>query len=267
MAEETTTTTTTPWHQGLDPETLGHVQNRGWDKLDAPAAAAEAIKAFRGAEKMIGVPSSEILRIPKDAADQAGWGQVYSRLGRPPEPKGYDLSGVKRADGTEIDAATADAFRIAAFENGLSKEAASRLFSAMVKQQDSTATSASVEAQAALALEKDTLAKNWGANHAANMFVAQRAAAALGITPEQVTALEKVAGYSKVMEMFRQIGTKIGEDKFVTGGPDKGPMTREMAMARKTEVMADAAWRDRYLAGGAPERREMDALTKIIVGA
>lgn len=258
---------TPPWHQGLDAETLGHIQNRGWDKLPANEAAAASIKAFREAEKMIGAPPSEILRIPKDPADQAGWNQFYSKLGRPTDVKGYDFAGVKRADGSDLDPATADAFRAAAFENGLSKDAANRLLSAIVKHQDSMATAAGVEEQARIAQEKDALAKNWGANASVNMFIAQRAAAALGVTPEQVAALEKVVGYPKVMEMFRQIGTTIGEDKFVTGGQDKGPMTREMAIARKNDLMADVAWRDRYLAGGAPEKREMEAITKIIVGA
>jgi len=36
----------------------------------------------------------------------------------------------------------------------------------------------------------------------------QRAAAALGVPPETVSALESVIGYDKVMEMFRMIGTK-----------------------------------------------------------
>jgi len=256
------------WHAGLEPEILGHIQNRGWDKLEAPAATKEAIKAFREAEKMIGAPPNEILRLPKDPADQAGWNQVYSRLGRPQDAKGYDFSNIKRAGDQPLDQATVDALSAAAFESGLSKDAASRVVSALVKHQDSSAQAAGVEAQAALAIEKDTLTKNWGTNYNANMVVAQRAAAALGVTPDAVAALEKVAGYSKVMDMFRQIGARIGEDKFVSSNNIAGGvMTRDQAIATKNERMADKAWTDRYLAGGASEKREMEALTRIIVGA
>ena len=98
-------------------------------------------------------------------------------------------------------------------------------------------------------------------------FVAKQAAAKLGVTPEQVAALEQTVGYAKVMEMFRDIGTKIGEAKFVSStGPTGGIMTREQAVAKRAELMGDTNWAKRYLDGGAPEAREMNALLVLIAG-
>ena len=64
------------------------------------------------------------------------------------------------------------------------------------------------------------------------------------------------------------VGTKIGEDKFVAAanGPNGGIMTQQQAVARKAELMADTFWRDRYLAGGSAEVREMTNLVTIIAG-
>ncbi len=44
-------------------------------------------------------------------------------------------------------------------------------------------------------------------------------------------------------------------------------MTKDQAVARKADLMKDTAWTQRYLAGGVPEGREMEALTRLIVSA
>jgi hypothetical protein len=102
------------------------------------------------------------------------------------------------------------------------------------------------------------------------MFVAKRAATALGVTPEAVAALEGVVGYKAVMELFRNVGSKIGEDKFVqsiTPGGAPGVMTKEQAVERKAALMADQVWTKAYLAGDAAKAAEMLALNTMIVGS
>src|SRR5881394_756652 len=84
--EETTTTATTttpdkPWFDGFD------------------------------AEKLVGVPADQVLRVPKDAADEKGWNAVWSRLGKPTDAKGYDFSDIKFADGTAPDATFVETMR------------------------------------------------------------------------------------------------------------------------------------------------------------
>jgi hypothetical protein len=96
-----------------------------------------------------------------------------------------------------------------------------------------------------------------------------RAAGALGVTPEEDAALEKVVGYAATMEMFRNIGTKIGEDKFVLNLHQRrrlGAMTREQAVDRKAALMNDQVWVKAYLAGDAEKAAEMTALNTMIVG-
>jgi hypothetical protein len=262
---------TKPWFQtvpGIDETTIGHLTNQGWDKKSAGEAAVAAVKAWKEAEKFVGAPATQLLRVPKDAGDEAGWNTVWSRLGKPADAKEYNFADIKFSDGTPLEENFATMMRDTAFRLHLPKDAAAEVTRAFAKYLDAAETSENTEKQAKLVEQKAALKKNWGPNEAANMFVAQRAAAALNIAPETVSALEGVVGYDKIMEMFRQIGSKIGEDKFITStqGGGGGAMTLEQAVARRAELMADQAWTKSYLAGDAAKKREMMALNIIITG-
>ncbi len=260
----------TAWHTGIanaDPELIGHITNKGWHEKPVAEAAYEAAKAHRDAEKLIGVPANQLVRLPTDAADEAGWSNVWARLGAPKDAKDYDFTPVKNAKGDPIDAKLADVVRAAAAKYHLPKDAAAGLAQEFIKFNDTNSAAATVEEQAKLADEYKALDTNWGANKDANMFVAKKAAQALGVSPETVQALEKQIGYAKVMEMFRAIGSKIGEDKFVTSDrPAGGVMTREQAQAKLSELKHDTAWANRFLAGDVAAKREMEALTILISG-
>jgi hypothetical protein len=261
-----------PWHQGLiEPEVLGHAQNKGWDVSDPGKFAAAAAKAHMGAERLIGAPADQVLRLPKDANDKAGWNGVWTRLGRPPEAAGYDFAEVKHADGTAISPELDAAIRNSAFDAGLSKDGASAVAKSVVKQMDDARKTAESQAQAKIAEEKQALDKNWGANRDANLFLAKQAAQKLSIDPEAIAALEKMdkVGYAKVMEMFRDLGVKMGEARFITGGNNPNNpsiMSVDQAKARKSELLADSVFQKKYLAGDSEARREMTSINTIIAG-
>jgi hypothetical protein len=255
-----------PWYDGVagvDPAIVGHWTNKGWHTKTAPEVALEATKAWKAAEGFVGVPADQILRMPKDAADEAGWNTVYNKLGRPTDAAGYDLSAVKRADGTALDADTEAFIRERAFKLNLPKDKAAELASEIVKREDSTRAAAEVEKQAKLVEQKTALDKNWGPNKEANLFIAKRAAQALGVDPATVAALENQVGYDKVMNMFLSIGQKIGEDNFVSNTNNSGApgvMTRDQAVAKIADLKGDEVWRKAYLNGDAVKKREMEAL-------
>lgn len=259
-----------PWYDGqVDSETLGHWQNRGWQNKTAAEIAIEATKAHREAEKFIGVPPSELLRLPKDAADP-NWTGVWNRLGKPVDTNGYKLDDVKGADGKPIAEPLAKAIKEAAFASNLPASAAPAIASAVQKALDATAGSAAAEQEAKLAEGRQALATNWGANMEVNKFVAKQGAMKLGLTPEMVEGLEKVTGYATLMEAMRRVGEITGEHKFVASGDpalNGGVMTYEQALAKKESLMNDTAWKASYLEGDATKVREMTALNTIIVEA
>lgn len=254
-----------PWHEGkADADIIGYWQNRGL-KLDDPVAVAlDMTKAAREAQKFVGAPPEQLLRLPKDASDEAGWNTVYQRLGAPADAKDYDFSGVKNAAGLAPDAALLDTIRATAASLRLPKDKAPDLAAAVVKHLDSVQAERTAATAAALATEKAELAKSWGPNADLNKLTAMQGAKRLGVDQDTVALLENQVGYSKVMEMFRKIGAGTSEDTFHDGGGNTNVVTRESAQARLNELTNDQAWGKRLLAGDAAARREFDHLSALI---
>lgn len=268
-ADTTTTTTAKPWYDGVDAETIGHWDNKGWKKDDAKEIALAATKQAREAEKFFGVPADQIIKMPKADAKPEDIRAFHQRLGAPADAKEYDFSTIKGADGNPINATLADALRASAFSQGLTKTAAAAVAAEVQKSLDSARSTDATVAAAKLAEEKTKLAENWKANYDFNHLKAMEGARRAGITPEAVKALEGQIGYAAVMEHFRKIGANTSEDAFIERGATGGgvPHTREGAMSRKAELMADADWAGRYLKGGVAENQEMTRLNTMIDGA
>ena len=249
----------TVWHDGIEAETLGFWQNKGLDVTDPKKLASELTKQYRSAEKFIGVPPDQVVKLPKADAPAEDLRAFYERLGAPKEAKDYDLSAVK-------DTTIADALRATAHETGLSKTAASAVAATVAKALESKQTTQSTLDTAKLAEQKESLVKNWGDKFAFNQLQAMEGARKLGIAPQAVAALEGVIGYDQVMEAMRKIGANTREDTFIERGlGNAGEVTtREGAVSRKAELMADPAWAKRYLDGGQVEAREMTRLLQMI---
>jgi len=266
VTEPVVTPPPTQWWSGLDDVHKGHVQSKGWDKLDPAAAAVAAAQAHREAQQYVGAPASELLRIPKQE-DAAGQVAFWEKLGAQKDKAGYKLDDVKYADGTPLKPALVDSLTAAAAELHMPVEMFTRFATKVVQYQEGEQKAELASRQVAIQAEREKLATNWGAQADVNKFVAGRAVAALNIPPEAVTALENAAGYAATMEMFRDLGVRLGEAKFVTGasGGDN-VMSREQAIARRAELTADRSWGARWINDGpnSPERKELWALDVII---
>jgi hypothetical protein len=210
MAEETPNPT--PWFETFDPDIKGHLQNKGWDKLDPVAAAAAAAKAHHAAERHIGNKTPS----------------------RPDTPDGYDFSKLKLDPGLEAQ------LREVAHKANMSPQQALELTQTFTGFIDAKAEKSTAEMQSMIAADAARLKQNWGANFENNMLAARRAADRLGVTPEAVAALEKTGGYSSVMEMMRQLDVAMGEARVITGsgGPQwqSGLMPADQAAARINEL-------------------------------
>jgi hypothetical protein len=256
-----------PWYEGkADADMIGHWDNKAWNKSDPVTIAIEATKQAREAQKHFGVPADQLLKLPKDTADDAGWAAVYERLGAPKDAKDYDFSAVKHADGNAPDAKLLDTIRATAASLRVSKDKAPDLAKAVVAHLDSVKAEQTAVAAANLATEKAALAQSWGANAEMNKLQAMQGAKRLGLTPEAVSAMESQIGYAATMEAMRKIGALGAEDPFVQGGTSGSgnPATREGAQARLNELVADKAWGARLSAGDAAAKREFESLTQLI---
>lgn len=255
------------WFDGLDADTLGHLQNRGLQSGDAKAAVANLVKAHREAEKHLGAPPNELLRMPKDANDAEGWQRFNDRVGVPKAANEYDFTTVKRADGSAVDASLIEALAPALQAARVSKSAAPDVVKAVISALDKTGGESAAAQAAALETDRAALRIEWGANIDGNLLMAKSAAAAVGATPEAVAALEKTMGYGAAMRMFRNIATKIGEDAFITntapGAREGAVMTVEQATATLNEKMSDTAWVAKLNNGDVTTVREFNNLTTL----
>jgi hypothetical protein len=262
---DTTTTTAKPWFDGRDPEFVGTLATRGYDKKEAPDVALEFWKAHKEAQqfisKLTGTPDKDSILIrPKADAPEADHAAFYNRLGRPEKEDGYAF----KTDGEE-DKKFADYLGKKAWGRGLTKEQAEGIFADLASYGMSMTTERTTQATEKLAVEDQSLRTNWGANYGINLIVAQRGARDMGVSEAAFDELRKQPGFASRYEEYRKHGQAIGEDKFLTGNSNpSGVFTFEQAMARKGELMRDPEWTRKYLSGGAAEKREITDLNKII---
>jgi hypothetical protein len=267
------------WHAGIEPELLGVAQNKGWKLTDPKEAFSAATKAYREAQKFVGIPPEELLRMPKPTAQPAELDAFWQKLGAPKDAKEYDFSGVKFSDGTDLDVGFADTMRESFAKMRMPKESAAEITRSFVKFMEGEDAKETAVMSGKVAQDKAALEKSWGPNMEANMFVAKttlgKLAAAAQLPPEKAQqawdALSKVGGIgaATAMEMLRVIGARMGEDRFVSSGSGTNtglPMTREAALARLTELKADKAFVTRYIDGDVMARQEMNGLHAIIAG-
>lgn len=256
------------WHTGLDAEIIGHIKNRGLT-LDNPKAIVDNLaKAHREASSKLGVPADQLIRVIRPDSPEADVKAFWGRLGAPQDPKEYDFAGIKYADGSDLEPTFADAIRASAARLHMPKDMALELAKDLAKFADGDEQQQIATRTAKLNEEKAALAAEWKADPDGNLYIAKQGAKALGLTPEQVNALENLVGYAGIMKAMHKVGTLNKEPNGLIGpsGNSTGAMTREQATARKADLMADTAWTARYLNGDVAARTEMLNLNRIITG-
>lgn len=254
------TTTDKPWYDGSDTETVAWLQNRGLDKLTPVEAAKKAAEGHRNAEKQLGWPAQNLLRMPKDEKDLATREAMYNKLGRPETPDKYNWGELKVSD--EFKQFAAPLYH----KLGLSQAQVSELLAATATRAEADMKRQKESADIQFATEKAELLKNWGQYAEANLTTAKNAFTKLGFTEEQVNAMQDQIGFAKVMSMFHTIGTKTGEDAWIKG-ENNGPMTREQASERIKERKLDKAFMARYFNGDLDAKREMNDLHRVASAA
>jgi len=241
------------WTSGLDEET------RGWVQLKGFKDPATVVGSYRNLEKLQGVPASRLVKLPESLDDAQAMGEVYGRLGRPDKPDGYGFKAPEGDNGDFTNWAQQNFY-----EAGLSTKQGQALMAKygefatqMQKAQADAQTAKTVEGQAALK-------KEWGMAHDQNQKVAARGARLAGVDSNTIDSIERAIGYEKTIKLFHGIGSKTGEDTFVGGG-DNGfsAMTPGQAQAKITELRSDPGFGKRYLSGDASAKAEMDRLHRM----
>lgn len=230
----------------------GYVQNKGWK------APTDLLRSYRELEKFKGAPADRLLKLP-EKEDDPEWNAVWGRLGKPEKADDYKI---------EVgDPEYAAHLRNVMFENNLTKAQAEKF---IARDNEFRAARAEKEQKAwEQQSEKDVLAlkDEWGAGFDAQTEAGRRFAKTVGMTKEQLGALEGALGTKGLLEFMAKAGSMLTEADVPAGGSSQSMgMTPAMAKAKIEELKGDPEWVGRYMEGGVKEQNEMQRLVRFANG-
>ncbi len=245
----------TDWTASLPDTQKLWVQNKGFK------AASEALESYQQYEKLMGVPKERLLKLP-DKPDAPEWNEIYDRMGRPKEAAEYKFAPPK---GGQLNPEFTSWAQKQFHELGLSRKQGEALATRWNEYAMGDVEKANQTSAANLKAEQTALQREWGSAHESKLKSAFKAAETFGLGREEVTQLEKALGFSKTLKFLDSLGSKLGEDSFVTGeggGGFKGALTPEMAQAEIAELKKDSDFIRRYNSGDREAFKKMQDLHK-----
>lgn len=242
-----------------DAELRDWTVNKGYNKHAPDAVAPIIAQQYRSLEKLVGAEKAgRTVELP-DFENTEATNTFYDRAGRPKDAKDYDLAlPDEKTTGLKVDPKFVDWAKNNFHKAGLNSKQANAMGKAW--NDYVIETNAAITAADTLRFEGEdkALKTKWGATYDTKMAVASAAAKTLGVPPEALDALQKVAGYGAVMETFANIAAKLGEDTFVTGegGNADGKMTPAEAKQALNAHKADKEWMASWMDKAHPKHKE-----------
>lgn len=256
-----------PWYSGYDEESRGWLENRGLTGKSSTEALSELTKGFRNAEKKLGVPADQVLRLPADRTAEGAMDPVYDALGRPQDGEGYQFGDIPQDDQPLQD--FANWARGKFHEIGLSGAQGKAMYDAFVERVQKAVTDRNEQIQSDAAASLEDLKKEWGETFAKNEAIAKQVLAKLDVPEDTKAKLTELLGHGDVLKLFQSIGAATSEDKFIDdngGGGFDGATTPAAAKQKISELKQDQDFVKRYLAGDTQARAEMSKYHKIAYG-
>lgn len=243
------TSPTIDWIGGADTDTVGYVQNKGWKD------PSDVVQSYRNLEKLRGVPAERLLTLPTDLSDVKEMGQIFDKLGRPADAKGYSFG--------EVDKTIGEWAGNKFHELGLTKAQGETLMQQWNEMQKGRGEEMRQQLNDRIAADDKILRKEWGAAYDQNFELAKNAAKKLGFSEQGMDALLSTIGQKATAELFYKIGTGLGEDKFIGGNSPQGfngAMTPSQAKNKINALRNDQEFIKRYVAGDVAAKGEMARL-------
>lgn len=239
---------------GLNDESVGFLQTLNYKDANA---LVEGLKQTRS---YVGVDKNDLIRLPK--ADKDGnrdLSEVYTALGRPENPQGYELG--------DEDFAKAAAQKL--YDLGISKKQAGELLAFMTEQDAVNKQKADEEWNTGVEKGIAALKKEWGSDYEVNVELAQQAvrdvASKTGFTEEELNKIEKALGTDKSTKLFYAIGAAGGGVKSLQNY-NAGQETPEMAKYKLNEMLRDKETAKLLAAKDHKTMNEVKRLTALSMG-
>lgn len=244
------------WTTGLNEDSLAYVQNKGWDSPD------KMLQSYRNLEKFAG-GAKNLVEIPGIDADETAMGAFYDRLGRPASASEY---GLQLPEGGDQD--LMDWFGETSHRYGLSQKQVQGLFKEWNDMSMSRLENFQNEQRVQSETDVANLKREWGANYDSMINAGQLAASNLGYDQASLAELEGQMGTANLLKLFATLGSKMGEDSFVTGNERNGGFGTSPAQAKAQigELRSDKQFMDAYMSGDKSAIAKMQTLMEKAYG-
>jgi hypothetical protein len=255
-APQTPVVTSTPndWTSSLNEQQKLYVGQKGFKDQ------ASVLDSYQNLEKLMGAPKERLLKLP-EKADAPEWGEIYDKLGRPKNANEYTFA---KPSGKDANPEFTDWAQKQFHALGLTKSQGETLAAKWNEYAVGDQSKAQETQANNLKVEQTALKKEWGAAFEQQMKTCSKAAQTFGLGPDEVSKLESALGYSATLKFLASVGSKLGEDSFVTGdgGGFQGALTPDRAQAEIADLRKDKDFTSRYLNGGFAEKAKMERLMK-----
>ena len=197
-------------------------------------------KSYVHAVRKLGVPSDELVRMPKDATPEQ-LSEVYERLGRPNSPEEYVLDSQSELSGK---------YKELAHNLGLNQQQAQALhdwYNETIGSQEQVSQQMAEQQQVEWLQD---LQREWGGDFNRNTDLAQRAFKKFA-DESAVQALNEtgLGNHPALVKMFSQIGRMLAEDGSLQSAESMefGVMSPTMAQGEINTLMNNGDFMEAYL--------------------
>lgn len=221
-------------------------------RADATLSRYKDVEALaRGHLETKKVASSK-LAVPAADAPPEAWDPVWSALGRPADPKEYELALPEGQEASPV----ADAFRPIAHKLGLNNGQAKALSEFWNEQIGQMQTAWSEAGQR----EVDTLKQAMGDQYEARLAKAQAAFKALGGDPEIADQLDARLGSGQLLKFMMNLGERMGEHSRVDGDSEGLGADLANAADQIKALHRDKGFMEKFNAGDAEATAKYERL-------
>lgn len=243
-------------------EVTAWAKGRGYKLEEMGAASLPALQGHFNAEKLIGFDrAGRTLALPKDDAPAEEWAQLYGKLGRPADAKGY-----KVPDALKDDPVAAE-FLDVAHKAGYSQRQLDPVFEFIGQQTQALQAQQEAAREQKAQADVQSLRTEWGGEFELRSEAARRAVRELGLSGEDAQLIEDTLGVKRSAELFFKIGKGLLEDKGegLSGGTGKVAfgLTPAEAKGKIETLRKDTDFSAKLLKGDTQAKAEWDRLHQI----
>ena len=200
-------------------------------------------KSYVHAQRLVG---RDKLVIPGEDAPKEEWDQFFQKLGRPEAPDGYELGMPEDATEEVVSDEALETFRKAAYEAGLSKTQAARLWEQLVQFEVGQVRAIEQGLEKMREEGEKALRSEWGPAYDQHVELAARAAMELG-GEELIQFLDEtgLGNSPELIKAFAKVGKLLADDTLAPGiSPGRWGMTPAQARKELADLRSDPAFDD-----------------------